>query len=1447
MEQPEMSAGSKELQCVGKLEIVRPEPVGFLCGSIPVPTDKAFHDFDSALIPSARTVQAPRYQMIPTETDLNMLPLLSSIPDKVLPLASAQAKTNADLPWENGTIMSNLTRKGEALAVSGLVEYGDEIDVIAPTDILKQLFKMPYSKARLSIAVHRVGQTLVLNTGPDVEEGEKLVRRRKNQAKCADKSLFLNFAMHSVRMEACDCPPDHHATPKESSASCILPGQFGSREEPIEVSRNFMQGHASSGNCDQIEDKELNHHREYSKTKEEKSNFFWGKKKNKKSRGHSAVKKVSQVKENPKCSMQESDKFRRVNNDGFLRVLFWQFHNFRMLLGSDLLILSNEKYVAVSLHLWDVSRQVTPLTWLEAWLDNVMASVPELAICYHQDGVVQGYELLKTEDIFLLKGISEDGTPAFHPHVVQQNGLMVLRFLQDNCKQDPGAYWLHKSPGEDVIQLFDLSVMPKKHRTDDCDDTECVLPSPIHRGRSDSLLSLGTLLYRIAHRLSLSMTPDRRARCVRFFRQCLDFLDEPDHLVVRAFAHEQFARLLLTYDEEVDLTSEMVPMDSEVILTDAEEGSFEVLAGNSESTSCDVVQNDVLEFEMRKDDGTIEDSLKVTSDRNFSSGTVGVSSKLSMLDAVDVSSSSGRSFPICDSSESMGHVGQSISDPICSKLRAIHHVSQAIKSLRWKRKLENTESNQPMQNTESNWSHTSSIHDKLHSPLDFSICACGDVDCIEVCDIREWLPTSKLDDKSWKLVLLLGESYLALGQAYKDDGQLFQALKVVELACMVYGSVPQHHEDKRYISSIVCTSPAQVEGDDCSPVHQSLSTFLFWVKAWTLVGDVYVEFHLVKGIQNPMQSEKKSFTKEVKMSPQVLKEVERLRNKLGQFSQNCSSCFLMNCSCQSDRASSGNSASSSSSGNIHTVAYGRKQSKRSSTKGASYLHTRINKDDRAHQEEQNKFPSESRVLKHNRNETSDMPSMKIDAAMEKQCAASKSKGTHDINATMNDRGGPGTYQETIFKDKIQVRNGGIFKYVRNPVIGDGDYNLIVAINCYEEARKALGQSPSSSGEFQSVTRKKGWAYNELGRSRLERRDLDEAEVAFADAMNTFKEVSDYTNIVLINCNLGHGRRASAEEMVARLETLKEHAIFQNAYRNALDNAKMEYSESLRYYGAAKMELNSISEDTNSVSSSLRDEVCTQFAHTYLRLGMLLARENTVAEVYENGIMEDYTTSKASRSRREYRNHEISANEAIREALSIYESLGELRKQEAAYAYFQLACYQRDCCLKFLESDLKKNSLSKGENQRVKQYASLADRNWQKSMDFYGPGTHPGMYLTILIERAALSFNLSISPQLSTLESALLHLLEVRHLSENKSLYNDNPEACSKFWKELQALLKKMLSMAISATTSQKTVANSQQASMKKSGDVAKLRELYKISLNSTEFSQLHVMHMLWTS
>ncbi|KAK3016717.1 hypothetical protein RJ639_007529 [Escallonia herrerae] len=1417
----------EQLQCVGRMEIVKPQPAGFLCGSIPVSTDASFHDFNSALVPSTpQKVSGPQYRVIPTETDLNTLPLLPNIPDKVLPLSAVHSRTGVDLPYGGGSLTSNLSRKGEALAVSGFAEYGDEIDVIAPADILKQIFKIPYSKSRLSIAVRRIGQTLILNSGPDVEEGEKLVRRHNNQSQSAEKSMLLNFAMHSVRMEACDCPTAH-TTSMEQSSSSVLPGRFESREGSSDSSEHTAQKYTSHhfAQCNNVAQEDGFNQSDCPQVKDD--TFFWGSKNNKRNKGHHAVKKVSQVKDQPRSSVQESDKHRRVSNDGFLRVLFWQFHNFRMLLGSDMLIFSNEKYIAVSLHLWDVSRQVTPLTWLEAWLDNIMASVPELAICYHQDGVVQGYELLKTDDIFLSKGISEDGTPAFHPHVVQQNGHSVMRFLHENCKQDPGAYWLYKSAGEDAIQLFDLSVIRKDHSSTNCDDSSSSLPSLVNRGRSNSLPSLGTLLYRIAHRLSLSVSSQNRARCTRFFRKCLDFLDEPDNLVVRAFAHEQFARLLLSYDDEWDLVSEEIPVESKVTFANAEEESFEIFSG-------DVPCRDAETFH---DHGS-QHSLKMCLEANISASRVLTASNETDSNCAGlIPSSSDQSLVVCETSTGSAPIVQTIVDPISSKEAAIHHVSQAIKSLRWKRQL---------QSSESDLDCGGRTQDRPTSSMDFSVCACGDVDCIEVCDIRQWLPTSKLDDKLWKLVLLLGESYLALGEAYMDDDQLHQALKIVELACLVYGSMPQHLEDTRFISSLVDDATKRNSDRANGPftLERFPSTYLFWAKAWTLVGDVYVKFHIVKGKEISVQTERKPCDRELKMSSEVLKEVKRLKKKLGHFSQSCIACSLVNCSCQSDRASSGSSASSS--GNTRPLGHGRKQGKKSYAKGISSMKFANPEELHVHQKGEDITSSELAHLKHNTIDTLEETFGKGTDAGKKSWAASQSLR---VECPMEMHNLEFTVAATAPRE-AKEKSGGIFKYLRGSMTEDADFNLSTALSCYEEARTALGGQPTGSLELQSVAKKKGWVCNELGRNRLARKELDKAELAFVQAVTSFKEVSDHVNIILINCNLGHGRRALAEEMVSKIEGLKKHEIFQNVYNQALETAKVEYSEALMYYGAAKAELNAVAEEADSVPINLRDEVYTQFAHTYLRLGMFLARENTTAEVF--AVLEDCTSPSVRRAKKELTKHEISANDAIREAIDVYEkTLGEVRKQEAAYAYFQLSCYQRDCCLRFLESDQKKSNLSKRENsvlQRVKQYASLAERNWQKCIEFYGPKTHPMMFLTILIERSALSLTLS-SPFHSTtmLESALTGLFEGRHISKEMIPDASGNEVHKKFWSQLQVLLKRMLSATL-ATNATRSSVNHQQTSSNRSGDVGKLKELYRMSLKSNpDFSQLHAMHSLWIS
>ncbi|XP_010530159.1 PREDICTED: uncharacterized protein LOC104806788 [Tarenaya hassleriana] len=1376
------------------MEIVSPKPVGFLCGSIPVLADNSFAAFSSALVPSCETVSAPRYRMLPTETDLNRPPLLKKFPEKVLPLAAVKSRTAGDISWEPYAVSSNLSKKCEALAVSGLVEYGDEIDVIAPADILKQIFKIPYSKARVSIAVQRVGQTLVLNAGPDVEEGDKMFRRHNNQPKCSDdedESLLLNFAMHSVRMEACDCPPAHRPHAEEQSSSSALPG-----------------GETCSSSPDDGFESPAGHDKQVKQDR-----FIWENKTSKKNKGREPVRRTSRINEKIKPSV-ESDKQRRAGSNEFLRVLFWQFHNFRMLLGSDLLLFSNEKYVAVSLHLWDVSRQVTPLTWLEAWLDNVMASVPELAICYHQDGVVQGYELLKTDDIFLLKGISEDGTPAFHPHVVQQNGLAVLRFLQANCKQDPGAYWLYKSAGEDVIQLFDLSIISRNHSSSNCNDSASPLPSLIHRGRNDPLFSLGNLLYRVGHRLSLSVVPNDRAKCARFLRKCLDFLDEPDHLVVRAYAHEQFARLILNDNEELDLSSESLNVECEVTLTDIEEESLTVDHENEMA----IFPEDKFSEDYTSSYLSPSASVKMNLVENVSPCKEllrpGDPDSKDSESAV-VNSSSGNSFGLCPVSRAPEPLVETVTSPISSKLAAIHHVSQAIKSLRWTRQLQHSEK-EVLEKDDT-------FHDILSSSAKFSICECGDPDCIEVCDIRKWLPTSKLNRKLWNLVLLLGESYLSLGEAYKEDGQLHQTLKTVELACSIYGSMPHKFDETLFISSMSKSLSLQSKTGPCDlTLEQLSSTQLFWAKAWMLVGDVYVEFHIVKGKELSKRAEETS-TNRLRMSSEVVKEVQRLKKKLTQYSQNCSSCSLVNCSCKSDRASSGSSASSSISG-PRSISHGRKSSRKPHYKNPPGRVLRDFEDEQIHLKTEKGSYRES--------ETS-MGSLGI--------ATSATTKDQSAEGSFGEKKAEPLEQNVMrSKETQRVKKGGIFKYLNIPKTEDAESNLLAALSCYEEARKALQELPMGCDELQSVIKKKGWVCNELGRNRLKSKELNKAEDAFADAVMAFKEVSDHTNVILINCNLGHGRRNLAEEMVSKLEALKFHDALTNPYRQALAIAKLEYSKSLRYYMAAKTELTVAAEKAGSVPDNLKIEALTQLGHTYLRLGMLLAEEDTPAEWPGHNISENTHVSSDIRARNTGK-HEISANDAIREALSIYESLGEARKQEAAYAYLQLARYQKDRCLRFLELDHQKENPPKTESnsiQRAKQYAMLADRNWQKSMDFYGPKTHPSMFLTILIERAALSFDLSKFWQSNImLDSALSRLLEGRHVSEtiSDSSIRDDSELHARFWGQIRMVLKRMLTLSLPAEAN------------KTWRDNGKLREMYKMSLKATSLSDLNDMHSLWTS
>ncbi|KAG8078624.1 hypothetical protein GUJ93_ZPchr0007g6140 [Zizania palustris] len=148
---------SSELQCVGRLEVAASPPARYLR----VPTDPSASL--PALLPSAFPVSrgvdgesdlrcfgrhdnhveiiAPRYQMLPLEIDLNTLPMISNLPEKVF---LTDAKGTEGLRYGNGLVNQNLSRKCEAMAVFS---------------------KYHISKAQVSISVNCIGDTLILNTG----------------------------------------------------------------------------------------------------------------------------------------------------------------------------------------------------------------------------------------------------------------------------------------------------------------------------------------------------------------------------------------------------------------------------------------------------------------------------------------------------------------------------------------------------------------------------------------------------------------------------------------------------------------------------------------------------------------------------------------------------------------------------------------------------------------------------------------------------------------------------------------------------------------------------------------------------------------------------------------------------------------------------------------------------------------------------------------------------------------------------------------------------------------------------------------------------------------------------------------------------------------------------------------------------------------------------------
>ncbi|KAL8007668.1 putative tetratricopeptide-like helical domain superfamily [Plasmopara halstedii] len=312
------------------------------------------------------------------------------------------------------------------------------VDFLGPAENIKRLFKLPYSQSRVSLAVHRVGSTLVVDgelNESDLPIGfehlqQDTVQLAQQTEEMTQTLLYEKFIYEST---VTPLPPSETATIKRKEEKERIGGNVTLTEKHKKSRRSKKGKRKVASLKSQSEQSELLPADEIKKDQGSDTQKF----------GSSSSQNASSpsfipTETNWFTSAQHTPSF---NNDSqtFQRILRWKFNDLKMILGSQVLLFSNQEHPAVSLKLHDMDNELL-----------------YLAICMHSKGLVRGYKLVETGKIPYMSGT---GRPLFDVQDVSLNASMLLKFLQENCSRPNGTYWLHRKEGESSLRLYDVDML----------------------------------------------------------------------------------------------------------------------------------------------------------------------------------------------------------------------------------------------------------------------------------------------------------------------------------------------------------------------------------------------------------------------------------------------------------------------------------------------------------------------------------------------------------------------------------------------------------------------------------------------------------------------------------------------------------------------------------------------------------------------------------------------------------------------------------------------------------------------------------------------------------------------------------------------------------------------------------------------------------------------------